>query len=135
MPEAWPHYLADIMDVRSRWGDADLIVAEENGRLAGTVTLWLKKGRTSRETWPDYWAGIRLLGVHPDFRGRGVGQLLMKECIRRCRQAGVKTLALHTTNFMDAARRMYEIMGFQRVPEYDFHPAPGVIIMAYKLEL
>jgi GNAT superfamily N-acetyltransferase len=131
----WSRYLEDIVDVRGRWGDSQLIVAEDDGRLAGAVTLWLKRGQTTREEWPVDWAGIRLLAVHPDFRGRGIGRLLMEECIHRCRQAGVKTLALHTTTFMEVARRMYERMGFQRVPEYDYHPAPDVTIMAYKLDL
>jgi len=30
---------------------------------------------------------------------------------------------------------MYERMGFVRVPEYDFHPAPGITVMAYRLQL
>jgi hypothetical protein len=36
---------------------------------------------------------------------------------------------------MDIARRMYERMGFVRVPEFDFHPAPGIVVMAYRLDL
>jgi GNAT superfamily N-acetyltransferase len=131
----WTRYLEDIEDVRSRWEDSQQIVAEENGRLAGAVNLWLKKGQTSREEWPADWAGVRLLAVHPDFRGRGIGRFLMDECVCRCRQAGVKTLALHTTEFMEVGRRMYERMGFVRVPEYDYHPTPDVNIMAYKLDL
>ena len=36
--EAWQAYLEDIMDVRSRLAEADLIVAELDGKLAGAVT-------------------------------------------------------------------------------------------------
>lgn len=132
-PRAWEYYLADIMDVRSRLGPAELIVAELNGRLVGTVTLYLKS--SSEQGWPQGWAGVRLLGVHPDFRSHGVGHTLMDECIRRCRQQGLAAIGLHTTTFMDVARRMYERMGFTRVPEFDFHPAPGVVVMAYRLGL
>jgi hypothetical protein len=36
---------------------------------------------------------------------------------------------------MQVAKQMYERMGFQRVPEIDFHPAPGFVIMGYRLPL
>jgi len=60
---------------------------------------------------------------------------LMEECIRRCRKQGIATIGLHTTEMMDVARRMYEKMGFVRVPELDVHPGPGVVVMAYRLDL
>jgi hypothetical protein len=33
------------------------------------------------------------------------------------------------------AKRMYEKMGFRRMPEFDFHPRPEVVVMAYRLDL
>jgi predicted N-acetyltransferase YhbS len=123
------------MNVRSRLKESVLIVAEAGGKLAGTVTLIPKPPRSSPAGWPEGWAGIRLLAVDPAYRGRGIGQALMEECVRRCRLAGARAIALHTSGMMDVARRMYERMGFQRVPRYDFHPAPGVVVMAYKLAL
>jgi len=36
---------------------------------------------------------------------------------------------------MQAAVRMYERMGFVRAPVPDFHPAPGVTIKGYCLDL
>ncbi|MDP2920234.1 MAG: GNAT family N-acetyltransferase [Dehalococcoidia bacterium] len=85
---AWKDYMRDITDVRSRLGVSVLIVAKLERRLAGTVTLYLN-GSQSGEGWPDGWAGIRLLAVHPKERGRGIGRLLVEECIRRCRQSGL----------------------------------------------
>ncbi len=131
--EAWDSYLQDIMDVRGRMAESQLIVAETHGRVSGAVTLYLN-GSTSL-SWPRRWAGIRLLGVHPSFRGRGVGKALMDECVRRARDAGIKTIGLHTTTAMDVARRLYEKMGFVRVPEFDFHPDDDVVVMAYRLDL
>ena len=114
---------------------ADIIVAELNGRLAGSVTLFLKPSVSSPERWPEGWAGIRLLAVHPDFRNRGIGRVLMDECIRRARSNGIKTIGLHTSRLMVVARRMYEKMGFVRAPEFDYHPAPDVLVMAYRLDI
>ena len=59
----------------------------------------------------------------------------MDECIRRSRAMGSRALSLHTTRAMDVARGMYERMGFVRVPEYDFHPSPDVVVIAYRLDL
>jgi hypothetical protein len=30
---------------------------------------------------------------------------------------------------------MYERMGFKRVPEFDWEPMPGSLVMAYQLQL
>jgi ribosomal protein S18 acetylase RimI-like enzyme len=134
-PEAWKSYLEDIMDVRSRLGKSDLIIAELNHRLAGAVTLYLDGSHSFPEAWPKGWAVVRLLAVRPEYRGQGIGHALMEECIRRCRQAKIASIGLHTTEAMDIARQMYERMGFVRVPESDFHPVPGVTVMAYRLQL
>ena len=138
--ELWEGYLRDIMDVRSRIGISNLIVAEhgrpeEGGRVVGAVTFYPDASQSERESLPTGWAGLRLLAVPPEARGMGIGRVLMDECIRRSRRLGVPTLGLHTTEMMSVARGMYERMGFVRVPEFDFHPAPQVVVMAYRLDL
>lgn len=133
--DAWERYREDIMDVRSRLGAARLIVAEFNGKLAGAVTLYLEVTDNSEVVWPVGWAGIRLLAVHPRYRGHGIGRALMNECVRRCREHGIKIIGLHTTEMMAVAQRMYENMGFRRAPEFDFHPRPDIVVMAYRLDL
>ena len=132
-PEIFNAYLEDIMDVRGRIPQSELIVADLDGHLAGTVTLYLHPAESP--VWPEGWASVRLLGVSPLYRKQGIGQALMEECIRRCKKEGIKTLGLHTTEAMATAKRMYERMGFIRVPEFDFHPRPGVVVMAYRLDI
>ena len=44
----------------------------------------------------------------------------MGECVRRARESGAKALTLHTTDMMQAAMRLYERLGFQRMRELDF---------------
>ena len=134
-PPMWREYEAEIRDVRSRLDEATLIVAEDAGRLIGAVTYYPDAPRESHVPWPATWAAFRLLAVHPDARGRGIGRQLTEECIRRARLAGRSAIGLHTTDLMQVARTMYERMGFERVPELDFRPSPTFHVMAYRLSL
>ena len=59
---------------------------------------------------------FRLLAVEVEARGRGVGESLVRECIAR---AARRPVIIHTTKWMDAARRMYERLGFERRPDRD----------------
>jgi GNAT superfamily N-acetyltransferase len=120
LPEAvWPAYIGEIADVRSRLADSELVVAELGGRVVGTVSFYPDAARSALERWPDGWASIRTLGVLPDTRGRGVGEALTLECLRRAGERGAPTVGLHTSPSMAAATRLYERLGFRRVPELD----------------
>jgi len=138
----WEEYRENMADVASRIEKSDQIVAELDGRLVGGVTFY-RPGKLDLDTdtedlaTPPDWAGIRLLGVHPDARGLGIGRLLTEECIRRARALGASSVALHTTELMKVARAMYERMGFEREPAYDFKPIPDsdFTVVAYRLLL
>jgi len=73
--------------------------------------------------------------VLPEARGLGLARRLTQECIRRCREYGIKTLALHTTDWMPVAKAMYERMGFMRDESFDFVPTSGIYAYAYRLEV
>lgn len=140
--EAWGNYRADIADVAGRLAASEQLVAELDGQLVGGVTFF-PPGKlelttdTDGLTTPPGWAGVRLLGVHPDARGRGIGRQLTEACIERARSLDATDVALHTTELMRVARAMYERMGFTREPAYDFKPIPGsdFTVVAYRLPL
>ena len=134
-PELWKGYHADIVDVRSHLHESDLIVAEHEGRVAGTVTFYPPGSRDGRSAWPEEWAGIRLVAVRPDSRGMGVGRALTEECISRARAIGAPTIGLHTNSIMAVAMALYKRMGFVRIPEHDFRPSPAIVVEAFRLDL
>ena len=134
-PAMWEAYVRDIADVHGRLAQSRLIVAVADGHIVGAVTYYPPKPEGTGEGWPSGWAGVRLLAVAPTARERGYGRLLMDECLRRARADGAIALGLHTTSVMAVARAMYERMGFDRAPDYDFHPMPGLVVMAYRLNL
>lgn len=140
-PENWDRYLADIIDLEGRSAASDLIVAERDGRVVGCVSYFPPGAKASypsdsfSEHWPPDWAAFRLLAVDPAARGAGVGRTLTDACIDRARAQGAPALGLHTTQPMAIARAMYERMGFERAPRFDFRPGPTVLVEAYRLPL
>lgn len=116
---AWEHYIGEIVDVRSRLGESELIVAEDAGRLVGTIGLYPDASRSAIERWPDGWESIRTLGVLAEARRRGVGTALASECVRRAQARGTNAIGLHTAAHMVAATRLYERLGFRGAPEFD----------------
>ena len=114
-------YLASAMDVDRRLDDGELLAAELEGAIVGTITFY----RDARDEgipvrFPDGTAGIRATAVDPSAQGLGIGRALVGFCIDRAAEAGARAVGLHTATFMDAAVRIYERSGFMRVPEYDF---------------
>ena len=134
-PEAWERYSQNILDVRSRMTESELLIAVEDGEIVGSATFYPHGLKRTQSEWPREWTGARLIAVLPERRGRGIGKALVEECIRRSREQGAAAFALHTTPYMQLAQGMYERMGFVRVPEFDFHPRPGLTVMAYRYDL
>jgi GNAT superfamily N-acetyltransferase len=138
---SWAPYLADILDLESRAGASELLVAELDGRIVGCVSYFPPGAKASYPTdtfsehWPADWSAFRLLAVDPSARGGGVGRALTEACLERAREQGAPAVGLHTTEPMSVARAMYERMGFERAPHYDFRPAPTVLVEAYRLGL
>jgi ribosomal protein S18 acetylase RimI-like enzyme len=136
-------YLANILDVRSRLADSDLLVADLNGEIVGTITYYPDASKEGWD-WPAAWAGIRAAGVVPQARGMGIGRRLVEACIARAKAQEVEAICLHTAEFMEAAIIMYERVGFRRRPEFDqdissFFQAGGevspIIVLGYWLDL
>ena len=137
----WAPYLEDILDLEGRGTESDLLIAALDGAVVGCVSYFPPGSKASypsdayAERWPADWSAFRLLAVDPAARGRGVGRVLTVECIDRARGDGAPTLGLHTTAPMAVARAMYERMGFERAPKFDFRPGPDVLVEAYSLSL
>jgi ribosomal protein S18 acetylase RimI-like enzyme len=135
----WSAYLDHIADVAGRAERTVILGAFEDGRVLGTLTLELDRrvsegeDHAEAERLPADQAHIRMLGVAPDARGRGIGRTLMQESIRLARERGKTLMTLHTTQRMKAAQRMYEAMGFRRDP--DVQVSEDFVLLAYSLEL
>jgi GNAT superfamily N-acetyltransferase len=131
----WAPYLADLRDVEGRQARGQLIVAELDGELVGCVTfLPSYRNDSIPGGFEGGGCGFRVLATTPAARGHGVGEALVQECVRRAGALGATSLLLHTGSFMEAAVRLYERLGFERVlsegdPELDSR------LLTYRLAL
>jgi ribosomal protein S18 acetylase RimI-like enzyme len=132
---ATPDYAPQLADVEGRASRSELLVVRDAaGRVVGSVALVLE-GDFGNVIASDDEAAFRMLVVDPEVQGRGVGRLLVSECLDRARAAGKRRMVLSTDPLMTAAHRLYERLGFTRVPERDWSPVPGVDLMVYALDL
>jgi ribosomal protein S18 acetylase RimI-like enzyme len=129
------HFEADARTLADRLGTSEVLVAERGGALIGTVTLIPEGRHYAMAGWPPGWAAVRLLAVDPAARGSGAGRMLVAACVARARALGVPAIGLHTATFMTPARRVYEGLGFQRVPELDVALGGSSPALAYRLWL
>jgi GNAT superfamily N-acetyltransferase len=82
--------------------DADLVLlADDVGVAAATASgrMWF----------------LEVVYVQPDARGRGVGVELIREVARRAQAAGAEMVELEVLESNEAARRLYDRLGFRTV--------------------
>ena len=132
---ASPEYGVQLRDVAGRADRAELLVARDDaGRVVGSVALVLA-GDFGEVTESDDEAAFRMLVVDPAVQGRGIGELLVTTCLDRARAAGKRRMVLSTDRRMTTAQRLYERLGFTRLPERDWTPVPGIDLLVYTYEL
>ena len=133
----WERYLLRIADVESRAGDTTIMVAVEDGRVLGSLTLELdgrvRDGDQEHRPLDPGEAHIRMLGVDPTARSRGVARALMAASETRAREAGKTFMTLHTTLRMEAAQAMYERLGYQRLDDRVY--PDGFVLLSYTKQL
>ena len=105
-----PDTYADLMNT------AVCFVCETGTRIVGMAFLVPKGDPT--DLFEAHWSHIRMVGVDPAHAGRGIAKRLTRMCLDHARQTGERHVALHTSEFMDAARHIYEGFGFRVVRSF-----------------
>jgi ribosomal protein S18 acetylase RimI-like enzyme len=79
-----------------------------NGRIVGLLTLVVFRIPTGIRAW------IEDVVVDEEARGRGVGEAMSREAIRRAVALGARTVELTSRPSREAANRLYQRLGFVR---------------------
>lgn len=63
---------------------------------------------------PDEVCELRKMYFLPEARARGAGEALLRQCLQTARELGFRRCYLETLTGMDAARRLYQKLGFAK---------------------
>ena len=103
------------------------LIVEEGGRLVGFILGFLvfKAPKTGY---------IHLVGIHPDFRRKGVGRLLYEHFTERCRALGCLRMKAITTAGNEGSIRFHEALGWN-VEEVEDYAGSGRKRIVFTKEL
>jgi GNAT superfamily N-acetyltransferase len=107
-PDIPEHYLAAFEAISADTNN-ELIVAEMNGRIVGTMQLTFIPGISYR-------GGVRMhvesVVVSLEHRNHGIGTQLMEYAISKARQRGCCVVQLMTPKWRSKAHHFYQRLGF-----------------------
>jgi ribosomal protein S18 acetylase RimI-like enzyme len=131
-----PYAIADF-DESVRNGEVFVVDGEAGGEsapLAGVVALSPPGAPGNVVAGADE-AELSRLAVALPARGRGIGCALTVHCERHARAAGWAAIALWSRPAQVEAHRLYESLGYRRVPGRDTVDAGGQGRLIFRLEL
>ncbi len=82
---------------------SEILVADIGNAVVGYVVI----------SYREEEAKIMSLAVKKEFRGKGIGKMLLREIIKKARSRGVKRLTLEVRISNRIARELYKKMGFE----------------------
>ena len=97
-----------------------LLMARVGGELAGCCAL----RPLDKADYPNA-AEMKRLYVRKAFRGFGLGRQLSEAILDTARRAGYACVLLDTLSEMDAARSLYDDLGFAEIAPYYHNPISG----------
>lgn len=127
-------YVQALRDAADRAEKAELLVAVEGDKALGSVTI-ARYGTEYTDLARPGEIEFRMLAVAPEAAGRGVGRCLVRAVLDRARAEGWESVVLCSQDSMTTAQGLYRSFGFERLPERDWEPLPGLRLLAFTLEL
>lgn len=123
----------DLRAVGDKRAVAEVLVAEVDGEVVGTVALY-PPGAQGSEAWLPDTADLRHLATAVRYHGAGLSRPLMDAAEAVARQWDVDAVGLHVRRGVHGVARLYMQRGYVRAPEGDLD-LPSVFLEAYLLRL
>ena len=106
-----------------------LLLALVDGAVAGCCAL----RPMDSSDYPNA-SEMKRLYVRKAFRGFGLGRQLAEAILDEARRAGYSCVLLDTLDDMEAARALYEELGFEEIPPYYHNPHAGAHYLKVELD-
>lgn len=81
----------------------------------------------------NYEKEMKRLYVRPQFRGRQIGNVLVRQIIEDAKEIGYRFMLLDTLPFLEGALHMYRKTGFYEIESYNDSPMENSIYMRLEL--
>jgi ribosomal protein S18 acetylase RimI-like enzyme len=78
-------------------------------------------------------AELKRMYVRNEYRGHGIGVVLLERLIEIAKMTGYKKMRLDTLKNMIKAQELYTSFGFYVIPPYRFNPLEGTVYMEKQL--
>lgn len=132
-PENWAKLFATLTDENTFF---DLLLNAESfictNELNEVVGFsFLVSSGNPNDIYNEHQSYIRFVTVSGKHSGQNIGRLLTESCIEKAKENNEKLIALHTSEFMNAARHIYEKLGFKIIKELE--PRLGKKYWLYEL--
>ena len=95
---------ADLINLEEHYTDGYFVVLESENTLIGSVALYPHIDGTVE---------LRKMYLHPDWRMRGLGRLLLDEALCEARRRNVRRVILETAATLKTAIALYQRAGFR----------------------
>lgn len=96
--------LNDIEQSYFKRGGVFYVLEAKAGSVVGSYGLYPMEPGTCE---------LRKMYLHRDYRGRGLGKLMLEHALAETRRLGFKTVTLETASVLKEAIRLYERYGFR----------------------
>jgi N-acetylglutamate synthase-like GNAT family acetyltransferase len=103
-----------VMATAAKVPGYSLLVAEENGEVAGTTTMAILPGFAHNTA---SFAVIEYVVVDEKLRSKGIGKIMMECCLARAKEAGCYKVMLTSDKRRDRAHKFYRSLGFESSAE------------------
>ena len=118
-PGAFEYTTPKVEEVRRRFEEVPIWIAEIDGEAVGTVS-----GMPDGDRFY-----VRSMAIRPSVQKAGIGQKLLEALEAHARENGFEKLYLYTTHVLPGAKRLYEKNGFyvlrETAPE-EWHDMGGL---------
>jgi len=127
-----PYELAEFEETAA--SAAHLLVAERDDEVVGVVAL-LAPEEPSSTVATEGEAELARLVVGSSTRRRGIGRALAEHCAELALAEGWPAIALWSRPYQVAGHRLYESLGYERVPERDTVDETGFGRFVFRLSI